>query len=293
MKVSICICTYRRPVMLDDLLTSIEQLKPADCDLRLVVVDNDPTESARDVVDRHQSLSVNYDVEPMRSIAAARNRSVAQALLSNPDVVVFLDDDQYVHPDWLVELLGAFRMFDAHAVAGPVLPRFAASVPEWLRAGGFYTRQSHVTGTQICPSGIANFGIRGEQLERFSQPFATHFKNGGEDTHFLRRMSQRCGDPYWCHEAVVFEMVTRERGTVRWLLARSFRAGRIYSEYLRLAATSRRRMTLRALTCCVRILQGVASLPLSVLRGRAALVRSCRQTCVGMGGLLGLVTVIE
>lgn len=292
MKVAVCICTCRRPAMLDDLLTSIEQIEHAGHELLVVVIDNDPMSRTREVLSRHAELAITFDVEPKRSIAAARNRSVSYALESGAEIVAFLDDDQLVDRWWLAELADSFSRFEADAVAGAVVPAFDASVPEWLRAGGFYTRPRHETGSRACPSGIANFAITAATLARLPEPFGRHFKSGGEDTYFFARMLHACGEPYWCDEAVVFEVVPRERGAT-WILGRRFWGGRIYSEYLRLAQASRRRLALRAIISCARIAQGIVSLPFSLLHGRAAVVRSCGHICAGGGGLLGLGTVVE
>ena len=53
--VTVCVATCQRPVGLARLLSSLEQLAvPAGVELEIVVVDNDPERSARDVLARLQ-----------------------------------------------------------------------------------------------------------------------------------------------------------------------------------------------------------------------------------------------
>jgi succinoglycan biosynthesis protein ExoM len=292
--VVICICTYRRPAMLDELLTSLEEMVDHGGRVRLVVVDNDPPGSARGIVEKHASIDIAYEIEPRCSISAVRHRSVQLALVSEPDVVAFLDDDQRVDPLWLHEILTAFERFDAQAVAGAVTPVLSDAAPEWVRRGGFFSRSRYPTGARVRPSGLANFAIRGQTLAAIPEPFGLHFgKPGGEDTYFLARVASLVGDPYWWDQAVVYEIVPPERATTRWLLARAFRFGRAYTEYLRLMRGSRLRLLRRAAACGLRIVHGVAVLPLACIRGRAAMLRAAAHTCGGVGGLLGFATGVE
>lgn len=293
MKIAICICTYRRPAMLDDLLASIERLATDGNELRLVVVDNDPTSSARAVVERHLSLVVTYDVHPARSISAVRNRSVERALALDCDIVAFLDDDQRVDPLWLRELLCTFDRFCAGAVAGAVVPVLCDTAPRWIRTGGFFDRPRYATGARVRPSPLGGVAIDANKLAAIPEPFGRHFgRPGGEDTYFLAQVSSVVGEPFWCDEAVLYETVPLERTTARWLLQRALHFGRAYSEYLRVQQSSRRQLARRAAACLIRILQGLALLPLMSLGGRARMVRAAAYACAGLGGLMGLGTAV-
>ena len=81
MSISLCIATYRRPdrlaALLDDLVAQHEL--PHD----VVVVDNDASGSAREVVERRRTLGapfpIRYDIQPEKNISLTRNRSVALA----------------------------------------------------------------------------------------------------------------------------------------------------------------------------------------------------------------------
>jgi succinoglycan biosynthesis protein ExoM len=79
--ISICVCTYRRPRQLEQLLQCLDrQATKGLFNFSIVVVDNDAQESARSVVElwaRRSSVPIAYGVEPRQNIALARNASVA------------------------------------------------------------------------------------------------------------------------------------------------------------------------------------------------------------------------
>ena len=116
---SICVPTYRRPGGLFLLLGSLDaqvfsEAPPA---IRIVVVDNDETESAREVVDDARSFlrhPVHYRVEKRVGIPQARNAALAAALSS--DWIAFVDDDEVPEPGWLDALLRTQRATGADVV---------------------------------------------------------------------------------------------------------------------------------------------------------------------------------
>ena len=81
--VAICIATLHRPVGLRALLESLVVLQvPSGVDLRIVVVDNDGTASASDLVAGYRERvpgRLDYVVEDRAGIPFARNRAVSAA----------------------------------------------------------------------------------------------------------------------------------------------------------------------------------------------------------------------
>src|SRR5262245_12838217 len=78
--ISVCVCTFRRPVLLDRLLHAlVAQALDATFTFDVVVVDNDCARSSEDVVGRvtaRAEVAMTYVTEPMRNISRARNRAV-------------------------------------------------------------------------------------------------------------------------------------------------------------------------------------------------------------------------
>jgi glycosyltransferase involved in cell wall biosynthesis len=70
----------------------------------VVVTDNDPEQSARELVTAHSSRSlvhVTYCAESQQNIALARNKALQHA---EGDFIAFIDDDEYPEDDWLLNL---------------------------------------------------------------------------------------------------------------------------------------------------------------------------------------------
>ena len=109
-KVDVCIITYNRLESLRHLLEGLDALvfnkKPKPC-LNIIVIDNDPKGSARQVVHTFALKCVwpvHYYIESNRGIPQARNRAIKEAR-SDTNFIAFIDDDEIPAPQWLDELI--------------------------------------------------------------------------------------------------------------------------------------------------------------------------------------------
>jgi glycosyltransferase involved in cell wall biosynthesis len=227
--ITVCICTYQRPGMLERLLREVSRQESRGAfSFSAVVADNDSEHSARRVVEtlsRESALALTYVVEPERNIAVARNTALAHA---RGEFAVFIDDDEFPVAGWLLNL---FRVCEEHAVAGvlgPVKAHFEQEPPQWLVKGGFYDRPTHPTGFlmpwQECRTG--NVLFRRSILDAGEPPFRREFGTGGEDQDFFRRMMQKGHRFAWCDEAVAYEVIPPARWRRRFLLSRALLRGR-------------------------------------------------------------------
>ena len=87
--ISICICTYRRNGMLENLLRKIALQNTGGLfNFSVIVIDNDVSGPARETVIRLKNelgIDISYDVEPEQTIPAARNHALRLAhRLQNP-----------------------------------------------------------------------------------------------------------------------------------------------------------------------------------------------------------------
>jgi succinoglycan biosynthesis protein ExoM len=219
--ISVCICTFKRAVLLKRTLESVvAQRTGGQFTFSVVVSDNDEAESGRAVVEdmaRRAPVSLKYTVEPRQGIALARNNAVRSA---TGDYVAFIDDDEFAPDDWLLTLYKAIERFGCDGVLGPVDPYFDSNAPRWVIEGGFYKRAIVSTGTvlgfKMCRTG--NVLLKRElfaKTELFNPQCLC-----GEDQDFFKRMISGGKTFVWCHEAQVFEVVP----PVRW--KRSFLARR-------------------------------------------------------------------
>ena len=165
--VAICALTLHRPKGLDSLLSSLAGLDDPGPDhtVSVVIVDNDPEESARAAVEGRRSempWNMLYAGEPRRGIPFGRNTAVRTA--GDVDFIAFLDDDETADAAWLTELLRVQRDTGADVVTGTVLPVFEADPPPWARQGRFFERQRFTTGHRLTYARTSNVLIAPARL---------------------------------------------------------------------------------------------------------------------------------
>lgn len=228
--ITICICTYRRPEMLMELLSTLRRQETGGrFTYSVVVVDNDSGRSAWDVVSKARAasgLNVRYAVEPRQNIALARNLAIAE---SEGDFVAFIDDDELPSDAWLAQLRNACYQFRSDGVLGPVVPLYAATPPRWIARGKFFDRPSHRTGTNLewNATRTGNALIRSAVFGGNGAPFREEYGSGGEDKDFFRRMIERNFRFVWCQEATVYETIPAERFKRRVMIKRALLRGKI------------------------------------------------------------------
>jgi succinoglycan biosynthesis protein ExoM len=289
-RVAICIATFRRDDLLRQLLAGLSQLTfnrmPAP-EILVVVVDNDTAGSAADVCDAVLlPFRAKYVVEALRGIAQARNRAIREA--EDPEFFAFIDDDEVPTPAWLDELLWTQACFDSDVICGPILPRFCAGAPEWVKAGGFFNRHLYSTGhtLETCCTGNVLISRRViNTMKGFDERFAL---TGGEDTHFFLRVRKKGFTIICSGGGVVYESVPQSRTSLRWLLRRAYQSGN--SWVLCESSLDRRISTriVRVAKAVARILQGAISASLSPAFGRTALAQALSNLFLGVGMIAAL-----
>lgn len=225
--VTVAILTYRRqhllPALLEEVSRQCEELPyPAN----IVVVDNDPDQSAESVVQRlADRFPIHYINEPTPGIAAARDTAVRSARASR--ILVFIDDDEMPLPGWLGHLLSHWERSSSAAVAGPVEYVLPTPVPDpWVVASGVFDRVQRPTGSRREGASSANLLLDLDFLREHNLSFDRRLGlRGGEDTMLTHQITAVGGSIEWCDEAVVREAVTPDRVTRPWLRRRSFRSG--------------------------------------------------------------------
>lgn len=279
----ISIATFRRPALLSSLLSEcLEQAAQVGSAVRVVVVDNDPQESARETVSVFPS--VEYLAEHAPGIAAARNRGL-DALKPSDDAIIFIDDDERPSPGWLHALLAYADETSADVVTGPVEPVVDEQVPHWIIRGGFWRRQSQPTGS--VPSSVATNNTllrlscwRSDPV-RFSEALSM---KGGSDTEFFRTL--RAGSDLrvlWCAGAVVQEYILPERANSKWLFRRAVRIGNINARY--------RGRTAAVLGGVARVAVGGPYIALDYITHRQPMARSWNMLAHGVGMIGNVLTI--
>jgi succinoglycan biosynthesis protein ExoM len=232
--ISVCICTFKRPELLKRLLDSLDKQRTEGLfSYSVVVADNDPAESARQVVTAFTStsqLAVTYCTEQQQNIALARNKALQHA---EGDFIAFIDDDEYPGDDWLRDLFKTCDDYGVDGVLGPVEPYFEFDPPAWVKKGRFFDRPTHATGFKISWSEArtGNVLFKRDVLNVIDVPFRPEFNTAGEDVDFFRRTMEKGCTFVWCKEAVAYEVVPASRCNRRYLLKRALLRGSNFSKH--------------------------------------------------------------
>lgn len=286
----VCVATYRRPVGLSRLLTSLDAMTvPDGWRVSVVVVDNDDEGSARPVIDElDPALDLHLAIEPRQGIPYARNRTVEMAVDLGADVVVFVDDDEWVERDWLAELIDASARHRAPIVMGAIIAEFDEPPPDWATGTDAFQRRLHEDGAELDFAITAN-ALLDASLLTSKRPFDETLRyTGGEDLELFQRLHRAGHRIAYARRAVTHESIPASRVTTSWVLKRQYRRGTNRSAVLR-------RHDLRAATVVKRIAGGLVAIGsgaatwiLGIATGATARLRGRMQMAYGVGLLVGL-----
>jgi succinoglycan biosynthesis protein ExoM len=225
--ISVCVCTYKRPLFLKRLLDTLgRQETGAQFTYSIVIADNDHLQSAKTVIADVAAVSrvpIQYCTEPRQNIALARNKAIEN---SNGDFVAFIDDDEFPPPHWLLTLFTARQQYKADGVLGPVKRHFDERPPAWLLRGNFYQRPTYASGAVIdwTQGRTNNVLMKRSIIPANEKPFRPEFRTG-EDQDFFRRMIGVGHVFIWCDEAEVYEVVPPIRWKRGFMLRRAMLQG--------------------------------------------------------------------
>lgn len=233
--VSVVIATRNRATVLEETLQRFVQVAPRDS-WELVVIDNGSSDGTAAVVARFADrLPLRALVEKAPGKARAVNRGLDTAA---GRLVLFTDDDITVCREWIAELTRAARDWAAVSVfCGPIVPRFPAETPAWLR-GHAFAAPAFGRFTPVLPEGPlpeplvpfgSNFGLRasaadGVRLNEALGPAEESLMS--EDTEFLRRLRARGEEILFVPTAGVIHRLRPDHVTIPALFARAFALGR-------------------------------------------------------------------
>lgn len=230
--VSICVCTFRRPHIVDTLRSVLDLEIEKDWDVKVIVSDNDDTDSARNMVEevaqagREKNIMIDYIHAPARNISIARNACLDA---TETPIVAFIDDDELVTKSWLKVMLDKLRSGNADVVLGPVMATYSEDCEEWLRKGDFHSTYPVWVEGKIITGYSCNAMIKltspAIKSLRFRQSLG---KTGGEDTIYFSSLHNVGGVIVYAADAIAIESVTPEREKLSWLLKRRFRSGQTH-----------------------------------------------------------------
>lgn len=228
--ISICICTFKRPLLLERLLAKIQsQCTDGLFKYSVVIVDNDSQGSGRLAVDnasRNTTFPIYYDIEPERSISLARNRTLRNA---KGNLIAFIDDDEFPDDHWLMNHYKTLLTSGADGVLGPVKPHFEKEAPVWLIKSGLLDRKCFNTGEVLKDYRYTRTGnaLLWKTLFDTDQGAfdPAYGRSGGSDAIFFKRMMEKGKTFVWSNEGLVYETVLEARQTRMYYVKRAFTRG--------------------------------------------------------------------
>jgi glycosyltransferase involved in cell wall biosynthesis len=292
-RVCIAIPTFRRPMLLDRLLTGIAALRvPADVTVEVVVLDNDAAESARALVTARSTgfrFPLAYEPVAEPGLSSVRNFTLSYAM-GRCALLAMIDDDEAPQPQWLAELLRVQAATGADAVVGPVPHLLPREAPQWLRDGPFFDLPVYADQEAMTDGYSGNCLLRVAAIGRLGLRFdpALNFA-GGEDLLFFRQLLRGGARLVYAANAVAEEAIGPERLTLAYHLRLNFRRGNTLALCdLRLNDGFFARAS-RAVKASARVVRGAVTVgPRAALRGKTGAVVGMCDVAHGLGGLTGL-----
>ena len=223
--IAICVATFKRPELLKDCIHAIGNIRlPSNYTVILIIVDNDETKTGKTVAENEQerlSIPLYYYVQPDRGISSTRNTLIEKSIDHNVSYIAFIDDDELPHKDWLIEMLEGLQKYSADIVAGPVVP-----IRENTPLQDYVLDEKHPSGTvpRNIPAGNVLFNIK--LANEYGLRFDRYFDFiGCEDFDFFDRAIKLNLKSVWINNAVVFEHITPDRETLKYIIFRHFTGG--------------------------------------------------------------------
>ena len=228
-RVSICVCTYRRPHLLArllDRLTEVEREAEGLAEIAVVIVDDDITRSAESVAAAaaHRfARGLRYHCSASGNISVARNAALDLGSETG-DWLALTDDDCMPDVGWLRELITVQRRYGADLVTGACMDVLAAGAPAWLRDEPFLEQPIEANdGAEAEMGYIKNVLIAVEVIGRYELRFDPAFGGtGGEDAMFFYRAEERGVQHRHAEKALVLEEIPLERSSLSYALRRRF-----------------------------------------------------------------------
>jgi glycosyltransferase involved in cell wall biosynthesis len=239
-EITIAVCTYRRPLMLEKCLDSLICQKIPEINYEILVIDNCPKENSRYIVrkilDEYPNHTIRYYMEPALGIAHARNRAIRE---SRGEWIAFIDDDEIAEESWLLNLKNGAVCYDenSYLFGGKIVLDFDLSQLPWLppKFYGYFSHVDHGEDIKILNLHKEEYILTSNMFfkkaalkEIIFQEDLGHkgyMEGGGEDIRFVQDLDKIGMMQVYIPKAIVKHSMTLERLMPHRLLTRLFSTG--------------------------------------------------------------------
>jgi GT2 family glycosyltransferase len=237
MKTAIVIATYRRPVMIERLLTNLGEciLPPA---VEIFVVENGPQSGVESACIRH---TVGNRVRYLHSPIAGKTHALNQAIrFSDADFFIFFDDDIIVPPTIVETYAEAAQRYGlGHFFGGPLIadaelpcpPHLLPHLPSSAIGRSFADQETELEVSQFLFFFGANWAVFRADLIRTGfynedlEAGPTKYSPADEETELQQRLVTANVRPIYLPNAAIHHFVRKECYTLEWVCDRHFRRG--------------------------------------------------------------------
>ena len=135
LRTTVAVITYNRSRFLKETLVDLVRQDYPAGHWEILVIDNNSTDDTAAVVAAFASRdpAPRHVIETEQGLDHGRNRAIAEA---KGELLVLIDDDVLMEPDWLNSLTAPFSPQDSDrigVVGGEVIPVFPDGLPDWLQ----------------------------------------------------------------------------------------------------------------------------------------------------------------
>jgi glycosyltransferase involved in cell wall biosynthesis len=247
---SLVICTYNREDILADTLYAVTHLNASKEDFELILVNNNSPDHTDEICKQfmveHPEIHIKYAIEYNQGHSYARNRGIQE---SEGKIVSFIDDDAFVHPDYVKHIIQFFEQHpQAQVAGGRIIPEYEGATPSWmspfllplvaaLDMGDHvrkFSRNKYPIGANIIfrKEVFEEFGLFNPELGRIGTGLA-----GGDEKDMVFRVRAIRDEVYYIPDVIVYHQIPQKRLTRSYIKGMAVGVGR--SEKIRLKGKSK------------------------------------------------------
>ncbi|MCV9909748.1 glycosyltransferase [Brucella sp. HL-2] len=299
--ICVSVATRDRPKMLANLLASLSDMtRPTADTVSFLIVENKDHCSLGNIVDHFRSCVADNEVAYFNKgtpgICAVRNFALDYAVSKKYHFLAYVDDDEQVEKDWLINLLAERDRLDLDIVGSPVRPvPYGSDLTLMQKVVWSGIKHSGIKSERKCKtkslsgqghtikiatgSWIGRLSFFRDTGLRFDQRFDL---SGGEDWNLWAKAKSLGAKTGWAHDAIVYETVPASRLT----LAYHFRRNRDHNitefsaRYRENPAKTVRGLPLKITGRAIKFAGAVCVIPILGSRGLVS-------SATALGGLIG------